>query len=353
MIKIGKSKIGLKYPTYFIADIAANHDGDLNRAKLLIKLAANAGANAVKFQHFQAETIVSDKGFKSLENNNSHQASWGDSVFETYRKAELPINWIEELRMHADHFGVDFFTAPYSLELIEKVAPFVSAFKVGSGDITWIESLEKMSKFNKPVLLATGASDMSDVIRAVESIYKFNKDIILMQCNTNYTASSENINYLNLNVLTTYSNLFKNIDLGLSDHTEGHLSVLGAVALGARTVEKHFTDDRSRKGPDHKFSLNPAMWEEMVQEVRTLEKALGDGVKRVEENEKNSKIVQQRSLYFGKDIEKGHILQTTDVVALRPLSKNGLKPYELRQIIGKQVNKNVKFHDPIHFENFT
>ena len=353
MIEIGKSKIGLEYPVYFIADIAANHDGDLNRAKLLIKLAANSGANAVKFQHFEAETIVSDKGFRELESNDSHQSAWADSVFETYKKAELPFSWIEELHNYANELAIDFFTAPYSLDLIEKVEPFVSAFKVGSGDITWIESLEKMSRYKKPILIATGASDMSDVIRAVECVSRFNEKIVLMQCNTNYTASPENIKYLNLNVLTTYSEMFKNTVLGLSDHTDGHLSVLGAVALGARAIEKHFTDDRTRTGPDHKFSLNPYMWAQMVHEVRKLESSLGDGVKRVEKNEINSKVVQQRSLYFTKDLNEGHVLIATDVVALRPLIKNGLKPYELDQIIGKPITNSVRFHDPVLLKNFS
>jgi len=165
-------------------------------------------------------------------------------------------------------------------------------------------------------------------------------------------SACENLKYLNLNVLTTYSEMFKNIVLGLSDHTDGHLSVLGAVALGARAIEKHFTDDRNRTGPDHKFSLNPFMWEQMVHEVRKLESSLGDGIKRVEKNEINSKIVQQRSLYFKRNLDEGHVLIATDVVALRPLSKNGLKPYELDQIIGKIIAKSVQFHDPVLLENF-
>ena len=133
------------------------------------------------------------------------------------------------------------------------------------------------------MIIATGASDKKDVIRAVNLIKKFNKKIVLMQCNTNYTAKVENNFYLNLNVLNQYKKLFGNkIILGLSDHTEGYNSVLGAVALGARVVEKHFTDNNYREGPDHLFSMNPKSWKKMVNETRKLERSLGDGVKKIE-----------------------------------------------------------------------
>jgi N-acetylneuraminate synthase len=352
MIKINQKIIGYNYPTYFIADIAANHDGDITRAKKLIELAYKSGADAVKFQHFEAISIVSDIGFKEIQNNRSHQSKWEKSVFETYKEAELPIGWIEELSDYSKNLGVDFFTAPYSLELIDKVEKYIPAFKIGSGDITWIESIEKMAKFGKPVFVATGASMFSDVKRAVKAIEKHNSQIVLMQCNTNYTGSDDNINFLNLNVLKTYASEFPNVVLGLSDHTLSSLSVIAAVTLGARAIEKHFTDDQSRLGPDHMFSLNPESWSLMVREVRSLEKSLGNGIKVIEGNEIDSVIVQQRSLRYSGNFKKGHKLGHADFVALRPSPINSIKPYELNNILGRTLSTDVTFHKLVDNSDF-
>ena len=351
MIKINNTEVDLLKPTYFIADIAANHDKDINRAKELIELAKKSGANAAKFQHFEASTIVSDKGFKDLGNKMAHQASWNKTVFDTYKAAELPSIWTEELSTFSNDLGIDFFTSPYDLQIIQNVEPFVCAFKIGSGDITWLESIERMAKFKKPVILATGASDIQDVSRAYESISKFNQDLVIMQCNTNYTNSDDNFNYLNLNVLETYAKMFPNVVLGLSDHTPGHVAVLGAVALGARVIEKHFTDDNNRFGPDHRFSLNPTDWAKMVSDVRTLEKAMGDGKKIIEVNELESLIVQQRSLYYASNLKKGTLLTRSDLSVLRPCPLGAIKPFELINVLGKVLKNDVSFHDSVRWSD--
>ena len=232
--------------TYFIADIAANHDGSLSRAKKLIRLCAKAGANAAKFQHFRAETIVSDHGFRKI-GKITHQKSWKDSVFEVYKKASINLKWTKELKKECAINKIDFLTAPYDLDYVDYVNKYIPAYKIGSGDITWKEILIKIAKKNKPVLLATGASTLDDVKKAVECIYKYNKKIILMQCNTNYTNENENFNYINLNVLKNFKKIFgSRVILGLSDHTPGHTTVLGSIALGAKVIEKHFTDDNDR-----------------------------------------------------------------------------------------------------------
>lgn len=352
MIKINKTEISNNKPAYFIADIAANHDKDLSRAKKLIELAATSGANAVKFQHFTAETIVSDKGFKDLGVNIAHQSSWKKSVFEVYRDAELPFEWTEELYLFSKNLGIDFFTAPYSLELIDQVAPFVPAFKVGSGDITWIESILKMASYGKPVLIASGASKMSDIDRALEAVLKVNDKIVLMQCNTNYTDSLDNLGYLNLNVLKTYASRFPGIALGLSDHTQGHLSVIAAISIGARVIEKHFTDDNERSGPDHKFSMNPETWKDMIATSRQLEASLGNGIKIIEKNEKESSIVQQRSLRYSQSFKKGHKLGRKDIVVLRPCPANSLQPFEIHDVIDKTLEFNVDYHQLIAKNHF-
>ncbi len=346
-IKINKSFVGDNFPTYFIADIAANHDGSLSRAKKLIRLCALAGANAAKFQHFKAETIVSDYGFKKM-NKLTHQKKWKKSVFQVYKEASINPKWNLELKKTCDKYKIDYMTAPYDLDYVNDVNKYVSAYKIGSGDITWTEIINKIASKKKPVILATGASNIEDVIRAVKCIRKLNKKIVLMQCNTNYTGDKKNIESLNLNVIKTYQKIFgKKIILGLSDHTFGHLSVIAAVTLGAKVVEKHFTDDNFRKGPDHYFSMNPKTWNEMVCATRDLEKTFGDGIKRIEKNEKKSMIVQRRSIRAKINILKNMKIKKEMLINLRPITDKGIPPFQLNKILNKKAKVNIKYQEEI------
>lgn len=336
-VQIGSRTISSESETYFIADIASNHDGSLARARELIRLAAEAGADAVKFQHFLAKDIVSDAGFRSLGDKLGHQANWDRSVYETYETYELSRDWTPELAVAAGEAGVDFMTTPYDFAAIELVADLVPAFKIGSGDITWTAIIERIAACGKPTLLATGAATMDDVERAVATALAVNPALVLMQCNTNYTASRENLGYVNLSVLRTYAERWPGMPLGLSDHTGGHVTVLGAIALGARVVEKHFTDDTSRQGPDHPFSMDPETWSAMVSASRDLEAALGDGVKRIEENEEEGAIVQRRCLRLVSDLDGSRTLAASDLVALRPAPKDSLAPHELDRVVGRSL----------------
>ena len=340
--KIGTSYVGNEFSTYFIADIAANHNGNLSKAKELIYKCADAGANAAKFQHFTAETIVSDYGFKSMGGQFSHQKDWKKSVFEVYKDASLNRDWTGVLKETCDEAGIDFFTSPYSIELVDFVNDFVPAFKIGSGDITWHEIVSHISKKNKPVILATGASNMIEVKEAVDIIKKENNQIVLMQCNTNYTGSDKNYSYINLNVLKAYKKYFPSCVLGLSDHTPGHATVLGSIALGARVIEKHFTDDTSSDGPDHKFSMDPYTWREMVNQSRYLEKALGNEDKRVEENELDTIILQRRSIRLQKNISKDSILSRNDLEILRPCPPGCIPPGQINDVIGKKIRRDMQ-----------
>ncbi len=344
-ITIEGYKIGLQHPTYFIADVAANHDGDLQRAKDLIYLAKESGAHAAKFQHFKANTIVSDYGFKNLPQNRSHQASWNKSVFEVYKDASLNPDWTAILKETCDKAGITFFTSPYSFDLVDLVDSYVPAYKVGSGDITWTQIIEHMCKKGKPMLLACGASNQEEVDVAVKAILKNTSDIVLMQCNTNYTASLENFKYINLNVLKTFRQKYPEMILGLSDHTPGHTTVLGAVTLGARVVEKHFTDNNDRNGPDHKFAMNPQSWRDMVERTRELENALGDGIKVVEENEKETVVLQRRSVRTTRELAAGTVLKNSDLEVLRPAPKDCYRPFEMDQLIGKKINRSIPHGD--------
>jgi N-acetylneuraminate synthase len=353
VFSIGEKLIGTSHPTYFIADVAANHDGDIERAKDLIYLAAERGADAAKFQHFSAATIVSDKGFKSLRTGSSHQASWGKSVYEVYADASVDLNWTLILRDTCKKAGIAFFTSPYSEDLLNHIDPHVPAHKIGSGDITWTGMIEAIARKNKPTILASGASSFDEVVRAVRTILQLNSKICLMQCNTNYTASLENFKYIQLNVLKSYKEMFPDMVLGLSDHTPGHATVLGAVALGARMIEKHLTDDNNRIGPDHKFSMNGDSWQEMVERTRELEAALGDGIKRVEENELDTVVLQRRCLHLTRKVPAGHAIKSDDVIALRPCPVGAVVPFDLEKVVGRSVNREMTEGESLKWSDLT
>lgn len=220
---------------------------------------------------------------------------------------------------------------------------YVPAYKIGSGEIDWLEALEYIARKGKPIFLATGASNIGEVQRAVQAITDINPQLILMQCNTNYTASLENFKFINLNVLNCYREIFPDLILGLSDHTPGHATVLGAIALGARVVEKHFTDDNLRDGPDHAFAMNPVSWKEMVENTRRLEKALGRAIKTVEQNELETVIIQRRCLRVARDIKAGETFTREMIAVLRPASPGAILPDKISEVIGKKARMDIPF----------
>ena len=325
---------------YFIADIGANHDGDLNKAIDLIHLCKESGADAAKFQNFSANKIVSKWEFDNMP-QKTHQASWKKSVFEVYQDASISHEWTEILKNECDSVGIDYFTSPYDKEAVDHVNDFVDVYKIGSGDISWTEIIEYVLDKGKPVLLATGASTMSDVERVMDLIQRKQAQHVLMQCNTNYTGSKDNFNYINLNVLLKFREKYPDSILGLSDHTPGHSTVLGSIALGARVIEKHFTDNNSNIGPDHFFAMNPNSWKEMVIRSKELLVSLGDGNKRVEANEKESFFVQRRSVCAKRKLEVGHIIKETDLTPLRPFKLEAYHPHEMKELIGKKIIQQV------------
>jgi len=341
-MKIGKKIVSENSKTYFVADIAANHDGSLKRAKKLIKLCAKAGADAAKFQHFKASTIISKDGFNDI-GKLSHQSKWKKSVYQIYEDASINFSWTKELKKECKKNNIDFLTSPYDLNYVDEVNKYICAYKIGSGDITWLDIIKKIAKKRKPVILATGASQLDEVKRAVKEILKYNKNLVLMQCNTNYSNSEKNFKYINLNALKSFKKIFgKKIILGLSDHTPGHATVLGSVALGVRVVEKHFTDDNNRNGPDHKFSMNFQTWKTMVDETRRLEFSMGNGVKKIEFNEKDTNHIQRRSYYSNKNITKGERIKKNFLIPLRPYLKNSFSPDKDFLLINKIAKKEIK-----------
>jgi sialic acid synthase SpsE len=340
-IKLG-TKIIDKNSLYFIADIGANHNGSLEKAIELIHLAKESGADAAKFQNFQANKIVSKTGFDKIKGKLSHQAKWKKSVFEVYEEASIPKDWTKILKEECEKAKIDYFTSAYDFESVDLVDPYVDLYKIGSGDITWLDIIEYTIEKNKPVLIATGASNNDDVSRVMQMALKKTNNLVLMQCNTNYTGSSENFKYCNLNVLKQYAIDYPNIVLGLSDHTAGHATVLGAIALGARVIEKHFTDNNNQDGPDHGFAMNPQSWREMVDRSNELLVALGDGIKIVEKNEQQSKLVQRRCIRAKNKLKKGHILSESDLISLRPIGEGGFEPFEKAEVLGMKLIMDIE-----------
>ena len=342
-ITVGNRKIGFNHPTYFIADIAANHDGDLERAKMLIRLAKEAGADAAKFQNFDAPKIVSDYGFSHMNSQVSHQAAWKKSVVEVYRAASIPFEWTLTLMEECQEVGIDYFSSPYDFAAIDFLDAYVPVYKAGSGEIDWIEALERMASKGKPFFVATGASTIGEVQKAVHAILQINQQLVLMQCNTNYTASPDNYEYLHINVLKTYAAMFPGVILGLSDHTHALAPVIGAVTLGARVIERHFTDSNDREGPDHKFAMNPENWAHMVEETRLLERALGGADKFICDNEKQTAIVQRRCLRAARDIKAGEVFTREMIDVLRPAAPEAIKPDQIEQVIGTKALTDLTY----------
>lgn len=357
-IRIGKRRIGTDHPTYIIAEIGSNFDGSLERAKKLAKLCKEAGADAFKIQNFLAPKIVSAEGFKNLQ--VAFQAKWDKPVVEVYKKAEFPREWVKKVADYCKEIGIDFFSAPYDVEavdLLEKIG--VRAHKLGAGEIDNIEFISYVAKTKKPLLISVGAATMKEIEDAVATVRKTgNKNLILLQCVTNYPSPIADSNIM---AMTTLRKKFGTV-VGFSDHTIGKeggaddplngLTVpLGAVALGASIIEKHVTDDRTRKGPDHPFALTISELKQMIECIRAMEAALGDGKKRIMPSEKQTVVIQRRGMYAARDITEGQQITRDAIVLLRPAV--GLRPPMLKKVIGKKARRDIKATHPIRREDVT
>lgn len=345
-IKIGNKTIGLNYPTYFIAEIGANFDGSIEKAKKLIDAAKAAGADCAKFQTFDTPSIVSEGGFSKMHLHGVH-GSWGRTVSEVFKDAEFPIAWHKEISDYCSQIGIDFSTSPYYKEAVDLCVnlkvPFI---KIGSGEITWLEQLDYIASKGIPVMLATGDATMAEIDEAVRTIKKVgNKDLVLMQCITNYPSKLDSAN---VNVLKTYQSAF-DVLTGYSDHAPGHVVALASTVIGSRVIEKHFTLNKTDKGPDHPHSMEPEEFKFMVDSIREVERAMGSTVKEVQKEEGETVFVQRRCLYAKCNLKKGHVITESDLNVLRPAL--GIAPKFKNNIIGKTVNKDIPAGDPIFWED--
>jgi len=351
-IKIGKKYIGGNNPVYIIAEIGSNFDGNLQRAKHLADLAKSSGADAFKIQNFSAPEIVSKKGFKGF--SISFQSKWDKPVAEVYKKAEFPRKWVKNLSDYCESINIDFLSSPYDKEAVDLLEEIdICAYKIGSGEIDNLDFLKYVAKKAKPIILGCGASTLKEIGKAVSAIRNAgNNKIILLQCVTNYPSPMSDAN---IKAMVTIKNKF-GAEVGYSDHTIGEdgggddplcgVTVpLGAVSLGAVVIEKHFTDDNKRTGPDHSFAMDFKNFKKMVDAIRVLEKALGDGRKKVEDSEKETIIVQRRGIYAKKTIEAGEIISEEKIEFLRPALF--LRPSEANKILGKKTKLKIKAGEPI------
>lgn len=301
-------------PTYIIAEIGSNFDGSLKKAYKMVDLAKEVGADCAKFQSFLPEKIISRSGFGKTR--SSFQAKWKKSVYRVYSDAVLPRKWHIKLNQYCKKRRIDFSSAPYDKDgvnlLLELSVPYL---KIGSGEVANLDFINYVARKRKSLLISVGSSTLAEIDEMMRVINKTgNKKIILLQCVTNYPSPFEDAN---VRFLTTLKSAF-GVMVGYSDHTPGHTVPLAAVTLGAKVIEKHFTDNKSNQGPDHPFALDPGEFTTMVDEIRNLEKALGTGVKVIYPSEQTTKVLQRRSLYSATDIKKGEKIKRNMITILRP-----------------------------------
>lgn len=345
-INIDGRPVGDNCPCYCIAEVGSNFDGSLERAKKLIDLAKESGADAVKFQSFEVDKIISKKGFEGLQ--VGFQSKWNKPVYEVYKNAEFPREWTKELIRYSKKKRITFLSSPYDKEAVDILNELgVSAFKIGSGDITWLEQVKYIASKKKPVILGTGASSIREIEKAVETIRETgNNKIVLLQCVTNYPSSLESAN---IKAILMLQDKFKTL-VGYSDHTPGYIVPIGAVAIGACIIEKHFTDDKTRKGPDHQFAMDGKDFKLMVENIRKLEKALGNTDKDLYPEESETVILQRRCIRAKRDIMKGEIIEEVMLDVLRPAPKDALYPKEINKIIRKKAKRDIKKGEEFYWE---
>lgn len=357
IVRIGDRLVGTGHPAYIIAEIGSNFDGDLERAKHLAKLSKEAGADAYKIQNFIAEKIVSAEGFKGLQ--VAHQAKWDKPVVEVYKQAEFPRAWVKELADYCRSIDIDFFSSPYDTEavdLLEEVG--VAVHKIGSGEIDNLEFLTYVAKTGKPMIVATGSATEEEVAAAVKTIRDAGNDqIILLQCVTNYPSPVKDAN---LRAMVRMGETY-GVPYGYSDHTtgpdqggddplNGSTIPLASIALGGCMIEKHVTDDPTRKGPDHPFAM-PILgsFKNMIESIHALEAGMGDGVKRIMPSEEQTVVVQRRGVCTARDVKAGETLTREDLEYLRPAS--GLKSPEVGKAIGKKAARDLPKGTPVRLED--
>ena len=343
-IKIGNRLIGEGEPCFIIAEAGSNHNGKLEQAKQLIDIAADAKADAVKFQTFLADKIVAKT--KERASYLDKLVSKDETMHDIFKKLELPREWLKELFNYATSKGLIFLSTPFDEEAVDILDEIgVEAFKVASFEIVHLPLLKHIAKKGKPIILSTGMASLSDIEEALEVIYQEgNNKVIVLHCGISYPLSFENVN---LRAMLTIKQAFR-VPVGYSDHTMGITVPISAVVLGASVIEKHFTISRKLPGPDHPFALEPDELKSMVKEIRNTEKALGSAIKRRTKSEEEMYKLGRRSIFAIRDIAKGKVIKREDLGILRP--GIGLHPRYLEEVIGRTAKVDIKKDDPVTWD---
>ncbi len=333
-LNIQGKKISKKSSTFIIAEAGVNHRGDINIAKKLIDLASEAGADAVKFQAFRAEYLILDSVQKAPYQQKTTKAS--ESQFDMLKKLEVSKEQNLELKKYCKTRNIIFLTTPFDENSLDEIDELdLPAYKIASTDTTNLPFLKKVAQKGKPIFLSTGMTYLSEVQMALETIYKYNKDVVLLQCTANYPIRDDEAN---LTVIDTFK---KNFDVlvGYSDHTVGTGAAAFAIPMGAKVVEKHFTLDKAQQGPDHKASLSPEELKEFVRIVRKVDAFMGSDIKKPNLSELKTRESLQKCLVANCEIKKGEEFTEENIIAKRTGGK-GVSPIYYKDVIGQKSKRN-------------
>ncbi|MCT4582258.1 MAG: pseudaminic acid synthase [Flavobacteriales bacterium] len=332
--------------TYIIAELSANHNNDFELAKKTIKAMKESGADAVKFQTYTPDSMTFDIEGKDFE-ANPHSIWAGRRLYDLYKEAAMPYEWQKDLSEYALSLGLEWLSSPFDTQAVDFLETLdCPMYKIASFEILDIPLIEYAASKGKPMIISTGIAVKEDIELAIETCRKVgNNEVTILKCTTAYPAPFEEVN---LNTIQLYQSTF-DIKVGLSDHTMGSVVPLGAVALGASVIEKHFILDRSIGGPDSSFSMNPDEFKAMVDAVRKLEKALGKQTFELTKSTVQSRT-RGRSLYISKDVAKGEQITAENIQSIRPAF--GLHPKYYSEIIGKKFNADFKKGTPLSLSLF-
>jgi N,N'-diacetyllegionaminate synthase len=329
--------------TLIIAEAGVNHNGDINLARKLIDLAADAGADMVKFQTFSAERLVTRTAAKAKY--QAQTTGREESQYEMLRRLELTEDTLRELYLHCAARNIGFLSTAFDIESVDLLARLgQDRFKIPSGEITNLPYLREIGRHGKPVILSTGMATLGDIEAAIDALERSGttrENITLLHCTTEYPSPMAEVN---LRAILSLRNAF-GVDVGYSDHTCGIEVAIAAVALGAVVIEKHFTLDRDMQGPDHKASLEPEELRAMVESIRNIEIAIGTGVKRPTPSEIVNRAVARKSLVAKKYIKKGEIFSPDNIATKRP--GTGISPMNWDTVIGRLASHDFDQDDLI------
>jgi len=336
--KIGNYSIGKENRSFFIAEVGINHDGNIDKAKELIKKAKYAGADAVKFQSFVVDKLWDQTSLMDLIGFKS-----GKYLVDLFEKVQLSRNDHFFLKKIADKEGIIFLSTPFDIDSVNLLMDLkVPAIKVASGDLTYHSFIDYIANFRIPVLLSTGMSVLNEVKDAVEIFNKNNNcSVVLLQCTSSYPSPEEE---MDLNVIKEYERLFS-LPAGISDHSSDNLVCLAAAASGAKVIEKHFTLNRADDGPDHSLSLNPEQLKDLLSKIRRIERILGSDKKFIRPSESGVKKIGRRSIFASQLINSGNLIDKGKLVCKRPLI--GIPAEKESDLYGRQTNKKILKGNPV------